>query len=142
MSDDIQPENTQSETEAADVAPSTEESANAPTESSPVDANGGNPQLPPATFMVLLSTLATQAMSCLGFIPDPMTGKPNVNRPMAKHFIDMLAMLQEKTQNNLSEEEANHLRDALHQLRMTFVSTENAGAPDTPEEPKSSIVLP
>ena len=124
------------------------ESATAP-ENAAADSStgesGGGQQLPPANFMVLLSTLATQAMASLGFIPDPSTGKPNVNRPMAKHFIDMLAMLQEKTKGNLDEEETNHLRDALHQLRMTYVSSENIdmNAPPEPEEkPKSSIVLP
>lgn len=90
-------------------------------------------ELPPASFMVLLSTLATQAMAALGFIADPATGKPNVNRPMAKHFIDTLAMLQEKTKGNLTEEESAHLRDGLHQLRMTYVASA-----DTPKAEESS----
>ena len=99
-------------------------------------------ELPPANFMVLLSTLATQAMAALGFIADPATGKPNVNRPMAKHFIDTLAMIQEKTKRNLTEEEAAHLRDGLHQLRMTYVSTADSEK-ETPETAKpSSIELP
>jgi len=80
-------------------------------------------EMPPANFIVLMSTLATQSMSALGFIPDPMTGKPRVNRPMAKHFIDTLAMLQEKTKGNLTEEESAHLRDTLHQLRMAYVGS-------------------
>ncbi|MDB4367961.1 DUF1844 domain-containing protein [Mariniblastus sp.] len=99
--------------------------------------------LPPASFMVLMSTLATQAMAAMGLIPDPMTGQPSVNLPMAKHFIDLLGMLQEKTQGNLTEEEANHLRDGLHQLRMIFVSSEQASAgTDGEAVPKSSIELP
>lgn len=99
--------------------------------------------LPPASFMVLMSTLATQAMAAMGLIPDPMTGQPSVNLEMAKHFIDLLGMLQEKTQGNLTEEEANHLRDGLHQLRMIFVSTEQASAgTDGEAAPKSSIELP
>ena len=99
--------------------------------------------LPPASFMVLMSTLATQAMAAMGLIPDPMTGQPSVNLQMAKHFIDLLGMLQEKTQGNLTEEEANHLRDGLHQLRMIFVSTEQASAgTDGEAAPKSSIELP
>ena len=99
--------------------------------------------LPPASFMVLMSTLATQAMAAMGLIPDPMTGQPSVNLPMAKHFIDLLGMLQEKTQGNLTEEEANHLRDGLHQLRMIYVSTEQSSAGTAAEAaPKSSIELP
>jgi hypothetical protein len=99
--------------------------------------------LPPASFMVLMSTLATQAMAAMGLIPDPMTGQPTVNLPMAKHFIDLLGMLQDKTKGNLTEEEANHLRDGLHQLRMIFVSSEQASAGTEDEAaPKSSIELP
>lgn len=108
--------------------------------------NGGADELhelPPATFMVLMSTLATQAMAAMGLLPDPMTGQPSVNLPMAKHFIDLLTMLQEKTKGNLTDEESNHLRDGLHQLRMVYVSSDKqqpAQDPDT--EKKSSIELP
>lgn len=99
--------------------------------------------LPPASFMVLMSTLATQAMAAMGLIPDPMSGQPSVNLPMAKHFIDLLGMLQEKTQGNLTEEEANHLRDGLHQLRMIFVSSQQSNTGSEGEAaPKSSIELP
>lgn len=98
-------------------------------------------ELPEASFLVLMSTLGSQAMSCMGLLPDPVSGKPNVNLPMAKHFIDTLAMLKEKTEGNLTEEEAAHLRDALHQLRMVFVSASNAPAtPPAAEEPKSSSI--
>lgn len=100
-------------------------------------------ELPPATFMVLMSTLATQAMATMGLLPDPVTGQPSVNLPMAKHFIDLLAMLQEKTQGNLTEEEASHLRDGLHQLRMVYVSAGNPQAAENADsEKKSSIELP
>ena len=102
-----------------------------------------NQELPPATFMVLMSTLATQAMAAMGLLPDPMTGKPTVHLPMAKHFIDLLAMLQEKTQGNLTEEESDHLRDGLHQLRMVYVSSEKQTPAESPvTEQKSSIELP
>ncbi len=146
MSDETQQESEKPESEKTESATASENAtAGSSASDSSASESGGGRQLPPANFMVLLSTLATQAMASLGFIPDPSTGKPNVNRPMAKHFIDMLAMLQEKTKGNLDEEETNHLRDALHQLRMTYVSSENIdmNAPPEPEEkPKSSIVLP
>lgn len=99
-------------------------------------------ELPPASFLVLMSTLATQAMAAMGLFPDPVSGKPNVNRPMAKHFIDCLSMLKEKTSGNLTEEEAAHLRDALHQLRMQYVASGNQPDPTSPpvEEIKSSSI--
>ena len=103
-------------------------------------------ELPPATFLVLMSTLATQAMAAMGLLPDPMTGEPTVNLPMAKHFIDLLAMLQEKTQGNLSDDEAAHLRDGLHQLRMVYVSSGQAVSPsaeeNTGDRKSSTIELP
>jgi len=98
-------------------------------------------EMPPATFLVLLSTLATQTMAALGIVADPMTGQPNVNRPIAKHFIDTLAMLQEKTSGNLTEEESGHLRDALHQLRMAYISTENMPSTEQAAEPEKSSTI-
>lgn len=78
---------------------------------------------PPATFEILVSMLFTQAMSLLGQIPDPSGGPPNVNKPFAKHTIDTLDMLTEKTKGNLSQEEAQMLSEALHALRMAYVNT-------------------
>lgn len=108
-------------------------------------ADAGAPEsfeMPPASFLVLMSTLATQTMASLGMIGDPATGEANVNRPMAKHFIDTLAMLQEKTQGNLTEEESAHLRDALHQLRMAYVAMADKSPSEPTAEKKSSIELP
>lgn len=112
-------------------------------ESDPGPESADAMEMPPASFLVLISTLATQTMAALGMFPDPTTGKPAVNRPIAKHMIDTLAMLQEKTKGNLTEEEEGHLRDGLHQLRMAYVSTQNSPAgPDSGAEKSSSIELP
>ena len=113
----------------------------------PDDEPEAAPELPPASFLSLLSMLGAQAMTGLGLMPDPISGEPIVNRPLAKHCIDTLGMLQEKTQGNLTEEESAHLRDALHQLRMVFVSTANLGTPPASqaaatEDAGPSIELP
>ena len=76
---------------------------------------------PPASFEVHVSMLFTQAMAMLGQMPDPSTGETNVNKPFAKHYIDTLEMLGEKTKGNLSESESTMLSEALHALRMTYV---------------------
>ena len=78
---------------------------------------------PPATFDVLISMLFTQAMSLLGQMPDPSTGETSVNKPYAKHYIDTLDMLGEKTQGNLTDDEKKMLSEALHALRMMYVNT-------------------
>ena len=82
------------------------------------------PPLPPASFEVLVSMLFSQAMSMLGQIPDPQTGETQINKGVAKHTIDTLDVLKEKTQGNLTEEETKVLDEALHALRMTFVSAQ------------------
>lgn len=81
------------------------------------------PPPPPATFDVLISMLFTQALAMLGQMPDPGTGKATVNKPYAKHHIDTLEMLQEKTSGNLSDDETKMLSEALHALRMAYVNT-------------------
>jgi hypothetical protein len=78
-------------------------------------------QLPPATFSFLVTTLATQAMVSLGEAPNPFTGQVEVHLPEAKHFIDTLAMLEDKTRGNLTPEEHAMLDAYLHQLRMAYI---------------------
>ncbi len=80
------------------------------------------PTPPPASFDVLISMLFTQAMAMLGQMPDPASGEMMVNKPYAKHYIDTLDMLREKTQGNLSDDEKTMLSEALHALRMMYVN--------------------
>ena len=123
------------------VAREKEELKNTPAEDSKANAPGAD-EFPPASFLMFISMLGSQAMSALGLMADPLSGEVQANRPLAKHFIDMLGVLDEKTKGNLTEDEAGHLRDALHQLRMTYVQTENMAAKTPPAEPPSSIELP
>ncbi len=84
------------------------------------DDFGGD--IPPASFHFLVSTLATQTLAALGQLPDPVSGQPTVRKNLAQHHIDTLVMLQEKTTGNLTHDEEQLLDDAIHQLRMIFVS--------------------
>ena len=81
------------------------------------------PPPPPATFEILISMMFTQAMSMLGQIPDPSGQRMPVNKPYAKHTIDTLEMLGEKTKGNLTDDESGMLAEALHALRMAYVNT-------------------
>lgn len=83
----------------------------------------GRPMIPPASFPVLVTTLAAQAMTAMGKAPDPVTGHPVVRPDWAKHYIDTLDMLEEKTKGNLTPDEAEMLSEVLHQLRLLFVTT-------------------
>lgn len=84
----------------------------------------GGPQSgsePPDPFSMLVSSLAAEAMIALGQAPDPTQGHPIVRPEVARHSIDMLSMLEEKTQGNLSDDESQMLDSLLHQLRMLYV---------------------
>src|SRR5204863_8043599 len=71
-------------------------------------------------FIEFVMMQAQNAALFLGQIPNPQTGQGEVNLELAKMFIDQLAMIQEKTRGNLSQEEANVIRTALANLQMAF----------------------
>lgn len=77
--------------------------------------------IPPPTLMTLLTTLGTQALLMLGQITHPVTNKRDVDLEQARHFIDLLAMLEVKTGGNRTDEESQVLDGLLHDLRMLFV---------------------
>jgi hypothetical protein len=81
-------------------------------------ASGG---LPPASFETLVSTMVTQALFAMGAIPDPRTGQRIQHLDLARHHIDMLTVLEEKTKGNLSDDEANMLGGALYELRTRYI---------------------
>jgi hypothetical protein len=98
--------------------------------SQPADARAGEApkaaQLPPASFEMLVTTLATEAMIGMGQVPHPMTGKVHADAGQARYAIDMFEMLAEKTKGNLTPGEDRGMRDLLHQLRMAFVASQSA----------------
>src|SRR6266850_796659 len=72
-------------------------------------------------FVEFVMMHAQNAALFLGQIPNPKTGEGEVNLPLAQMFIDQLAMIQEKTRGNLTNEEATVLRNTLSNLQMAFV---------------------
>src|SRR3979409_2399719 len=72
-------------------------------------------------FIEFVMMQAQNAALFLGQIPNPQTGKGEVNLELAKMFIDQLAMIQEKTRGNLTNEETAVLRNTLSNLQMAFV---------------------
>lgn len=85
-------------------------------------AAGGKParELPPPSFASLVNSLLTQALFYLGDFA-PQGGEPAINLDMAKHQIDTLAVLEEKTRGNLTPEEQKLLDTALYEGRMRYV---------------------
>ena len=89
-------------------------------------------------FIEFVMMQAQNAALFLGQIPNPQTGKGEVNLELAKMFIDQLGMIQEKTRGNLTNEESAVLGNTLSNLQMAFVEvskearegkTEAAAAP-------------
>jgi len=78
-------------------------------------------EVPPPTFATLVQSLLTQILFYLGELA-PRGAQPQVNLDMAKHNIDLLNLLEEKTANNLTEEEKRLLDAALYETRMRYVS--------------------
>jgi hypothetical protein len=72
-------------------------------------------------FIEFVVMQAQNAALFLGQIPNPQTGKGEVNLELAKMFIDQLGMIQEKTRGNLTNEETAVLRNTLSNLQMAFV---------------------
>ena len=77
--------------------------------------------LPAVDFTTFVLSLSHSARVHLGDAPDPATGKSDVDLPMARHSIDLLGMLQEKTHGNLTGAEEQVLTQELHDLRIRFV---------------------
>ena len=78
-------------------------------------------QMPPANFAGLLVGLATSAFIHLGESPDPDAPKGKPDLLAAKHAIDLLAVLQNKTKGNLEQEEEALLQTLLYDLRLKYV---------------------
>lgn len=88
-------------------------------------------------FIELVMMQAQQAALFLGRIPNPETGRGEVNLEYARMFIDQLEMLQDKTRGNLSHEESQVLTSVLSDLRLGFVQASNTPAA-TPPPPSST----
>jgi hypothetical protein len=82
---------------------------------------GGGREIPPADFPNLVNALVTNVFLALGGYEDPRTKQRYVDLALAKHYIDLLSVLEEKTKNNLTEDDKKHLDGALYEARMQYV---------------------
>lgn len=78
-------------------------------------------RFPQITFSVFIMSLNTSALVQLGELEEPGGRGKSVNLDLARHTIDTIAMLQEKTRGNLDSEEENMLKHILCDLRMRYV---------------------
>ncbi len=86
-------------------------------------ANSARPrEIPEASLNTLLNMLAGEAAMLMGMVESPGGGQLPVDLEAARHMIDMLGVLQEKTRGNLTAEEINQLENVLAYLRMQYVA--------------------
>lgn len=96
-------------------------------------------RIPPATFRNFITELAATALVCLGFLNSPVSGKKDKDLERAKHLIDLLGILEEKTRGNLNEAESDYLRAVVTDLRVKYLELSKPGASADPatEHPAS-----
>jgi hypothetical protein len=82
-------------------------------------------QLPPIDFPSYLLSYYTQGLVLLGEVPSPYSGKKEEDTEAARHTIEILALLQEKTKGNLTQDEEKLLENVLYELRMKFMAKTN-----------------
>jgi Domain of unknown function (DUF1844) len=91
-------------------------------------------------FIEFVMMQAQNAALFMGQIPNPRGGQPEVNLPLAKMFIDQLAVIGAKTQGNLNADEVRVLDSALTQLEAAFMEVANTVGHDLGEAPAAAAV--
>ncbi len=130
------------EEESAEEEPRPERAEVAPDPGAPAEpetAAGEEPPggLPQPDFAGFILSLANTALINLGVVPDPSGGSPEANIEGAKQMVDILGILREKTQGNLTEEEDRLLEQILAELRMRFVEVVRSAGSGGPAAPVS-----
>jgi len=85
------------------------------------DQNPHQSDMPEVNFSTFILSIGSSALVQLGEVPDPESGQMMENLLAAKHSIDILSMLQEKTKSCLENDEQQLLDTLLYDLRMKYV---------------------
>ncbi|HVT10142.1 MAG TPA: DUF1844 domain-containing protein [Polyangia bacterium] len=93
----------------------------APPAPTQADAAGAASGLPPVDFHTFILSLGSSALLHLGELEHPEAGDARQDLSMAKHTIDILAMLDEKTKGNLTPAEEKLMESLLFDLRLRYV---------------------
>jgi hypothetical protein len=119
--------------QATSAAASPAKTVPASAEEAEANEDSGIPDVDnPASFINFAMSIATNAASSLGMVEHPVTRKREVDLELAKHWIDVLGMLQQKTRGNLVLEEEQILEGWLADLRMQYVSLTSTASSKAP----------
>ncbi|MFQ3581041.1 DUF1844 domain-containing protein [Chloracidobacterium validum] len=105
----------------ATIPPPTSDRTPAVSLDHPADTHQTPPKADPL-FSEFVLELATNAMMMLGLIEHPQYGRLPPDIEGGRHYIDVLAMLTEKTKGNLAPAEERQLQETVASLRMQFVA--------------------
>lgn len=97
------------------------EASSAPDRDSAKESEAKPTILPEVTMSTFILSLSSSALVHLGEIPDPERKDTSINLPLAKHIIDTLGMLEQKTKGNLDPEEDRLMKSLLYDLRLKYV---------------------
>ena len=86
-------------------------------------------------FLGLIHSFQSAAMQQMGKIPSPFSGQIERDLEQARLSIDMLEMLEERTNGNLTGEEARFLKHVLTELRLNYVAEVGEDAKRAPAPP-------
>jgi hypothetical protein len=118
--------------ESRDEAAAPASASDAPASTASGAGRDAEAALEPVSFSTFVLGLSTQALLHLGEIQSPLTGKTERDMAAAKHVIDILGILRDKTRNNLEQAEEQLLETILYDLRLRYV--ELVRAPEKKEE--------
>ncbi len=82
-------------------------------------------ELPPASLLYFVANVATHARIALGEIPNPVTRDAVMDLDAVRHCIDLLEILEEKTEGNRTDDETAAIENMLQDLRLKYISVAN-----------------
>ena len=103
---------------AADESPPAAQAAPEPAPAPPASEPRREPKV---DFSMLAQSIAISALHDLGLVATPDGARGELNLPLARHNIEILELLEEKTRGNLTPEESHLLASLLYEVRMHFV---------------------
>jgi hypothetical protein len=116
FTDGAEPRDEASESDAAAA------SGPAPANAAGVTAEAPTAAFPPVDFHTFVLSLGSSALLHLGELEHPDGGASEKDLPLAKHTIDILSMLEEKTKGNLTSAEEKLIQSLLYDLRLRYVN--------------------
>ena len=93
-------------------------------------------------FSILVSIFEASGWQALGKIPNPLTGKTELNLAAAENAIEILILLKEKSRNNLAADEEKYLSAAIANLQLNYAAEKEKPKTGVPEKEEAGTETP